>query len=544
MKKKRWIFASIMLVLLVAAGVGFALYENSLVYKICYVEAGVEVSAQDFLKRPDAEAYFSEGEERMDVHVPGSYEVKIKTGFFAHRSTLHVTDTVAPVAQGCRVELTLGETCEIADFIAQYQDATEVVFSYRNGAPDFGQIGEQNVSVQLADLGGNLTLMESTLYISPTIKEITMEAGGAFPTANDLRLVEGEAELVTDMTTIDASTVGDHEIVTRVDGILGKTILHIMDTVPPTGTAKDVESFCYVTRHAEDFVENIQDVTQVTATFESEPDITLQGEQTVSILLTDEGGNTAHLSARLTLKEDLDTPVIKGAKDLTVYQGMSVSYKNGVSVTDDCMEDLEFVVDNSQVDLNTPGDYPLSYRATDAAGHTTQMEVTVHVLEQKYDINEVNELADAVLDEIFTENMTQYEKCEAIYNWVTRNVMYTDHSDKGNWVQGAWEGLAKKQGDCYVFFATSKELLTRAGIENMDIEKIPTSRMHYWNLVNLGTGWYHFDTTPRVSDHPRIFLWTEDELMAYSAIHYRAFNYDHSLYPQVNNIPYEESVAE
>ena len=32
--------------------------------------------------------------------------------------------------------------------------------------------------------------------------------------------------------------------------------------------------------------------------------------------------------------------------------------------------------------------------------------------------------------------------------------------------------------------------------------------------------------------------------MAYSAIHYRAFNYDHSLYPEVSNVPYEQSVAE
>ena len=32
--------------------------------------------------------------------------------------------------------------------------------------------------------------------------------------------------------------------------------------------------------------------------------------------------------------------------------------------------------------------------------------------------------------------------------------------------------------------------------------------------------------------------------MAYSAIHYRAFNYDHSLYPEVSNVPYEQSVAQ
>lgn len=544
-RKKKWLVLVLLVVFLGAAGAAFGIYENSLVYGTCYVEAGVEVTPQDFLKRPDAEAAFAEDSEPVDIHVPGSYTVKIKTGLFAHKSILYVTDTTAPIAQGQQVELTLGETCGVTDFVPQVSDATEVTFSYRDGEPDFTKIGEQPVPIYVTDAGNNVTEVSASLYISPAVKELTIEAGGGFPAIRDFMLVQGEAKFITDMeATIDATAVGDYEILTEVDGVQGKTVLHIVDTIPPVGTARDVESFCNVTRHAEDFVESVQDMTQVSASFVTEPDLTKVGEQEVRILLTDEGGNTAQLTAKLTLQEDVDTPVITGAKDLTVYQGMSVSYKTGVTVTDDCMEDLQLLVDNSQVDLKTPGDYPLTYTATDAGGHSTQVQVTVHVLKQDYDINEVDRLADEVLAQIITQDMTQYDKCQAIYNWVVRNIGYIDYSDKGNWVQGAWEGLVKKQGDCYVYFATSKELLTRAGIENLDIEKIPTTRRHYWNLVNLGTGWYHFDTTPRVSDHPRIFLWTEDELMAYSAIHYRAFNYDHSLYPEVSNVPYEQSVAE
>ena len=81
---------------------------------------------------------------------------------------------------------------------------------------------------------------------------------------------------------------------------------------------------------------------------------------------------------------------------------------------------------------------------------------------------------------------------------------------------------------------SAKELLTRAGIPNEDIQKIPRSHHHFWNLVDVGTGWLHFDTTPRVSDHPNIFLWTDEELMEYSGRHYGSHNYDRSLYPEVN----------
>ena len=67
----------------------------------------------------------------------------------------------------------------------------------------------------------------------------------------------------------------------------------------------------------------------------------------------------------------------------------------------------------------------------------------------------------------------------------------------------------------------------------MDIEKIPAKTRHYWNLVDIGEGWYHFDTTPR-KDRPTIFMWDEARMMDYSQNHNLSHNYDHSLYPVVN----------
>ena len=146
---------------------------------------------------------------------------------------------------------------------------------------------------------------------------------------------------------------------------------------------------------------------------------------------------------------------------------------------------------------------------------------------------QIDELADAVLAKIITEDMTPMEKVQAIFNYIRGHVGYINHSEKDDWIRAAYEGLAEGQGDCYVFACTSKQLLTRAGITNMDIAKIPAKTSHYWNLVDVGEGWYHLDTTPR-PDHPTIFLWTDEEMMAYSAWHYNAYNYDRSLYPEIN----------
>ena len=82
----------------------------------------------------------------------------------------------------------------------------------------------------------------------------------------------------------------------------------------------------------------------------------------------------------------------------------------------------------------------------------------------------------------------------------------------------------------------AKAMLTRAGITNMDIERIPAGNsLHYWNLVDIGDGhgWYHFDTTPRVDGNPTILLWTDAQMMEYSQAHGNCFNYDRAVYPAI-----------
>ena len=99
-------------------------------------------------------------------------------------------------------------------------------------------------------------------------------------------------------------------------------------------------------------------------------------------------------------------------------------------------------------------------------------------------------------------------------------------------MRGAYEGLLKKEGDCFVYAATAKELLTIAGIPNIDIVKSTKNPSHYWNLVYIEDGWYHFDTTPR-KDKSEFFLLTDAELEDYSSKHRNTHCFDRSLYPEI-----------
>ncbi len=509
--------------------VGGCFYLDSLTYKVCYAEAGVEVQAQDFFKNPTPDAVFAENSPEFDIHAPGEYKVRVRSGLFSHECTLCIRDTIAPRATVNAIELGYGQICRPEDFVSDIQDATTVSVIFE-AAPDFAQWGEQTVTVLLSDRGGNVVRLETTLFITPVLAELQWDVGEAVPTADDFTLAGIEKKLLT--TDIDTSKPSRQVVNIEVDGVTYNSILNIVDTVPPVVDVQNLIRFTNTPIAAEDFLVSAWDVTAVTAAFVEEPDVTAAGSQEVDLVFTDESGNATKVSAVLTLEEDTEPPVITGARDITYVMGTSISYKKNITVSDNSGEELSLDVDNSQVNLEAEGVYPVTYSATDYSGNTATVTVNVTVMPMTYDVNEVYGYADAVLASIFTEGMTQYEKLQAIYNYVKGNVGYISHSDKGDWVKAAYEGFVKKQGDCYVFACTTKVLLDRAGITNMDIEKIPAKTMHYWNLVDIGEGWHHLDTTPR-TDHPVIFYWTEAELMEYSAKHHNSHNYDHELYPEV-----------
>lgn len=508
----------------------FWLYLGSQVYKVCRVEAGVTVSPSDFMKNGDTKAVFVGGENSFDITKPDKYTVRVKSGMFIHKCTLIVEDTIAPKAEAVQVTVEKGDTCKADAFVENIQDATQVTVSYVK-EPDFSKYGNQTVQVALTDEGKNRTIVNATLVVSKIKGSVTVEVGSKAPTVQAFA-GSANASFITDVQAIDYSQVGEHEVSLKVDGETYASVLRVVDTVPPKVQMKDVESFLLYHLDPMAFVLNVEDATEVTAAYKNEPDWNKTGSQKVEIVLTDRGNNEVVREANLTLKQDTEKPKIKGAKDLKAFVGDSVAYRKNVSVEDNC-PDCELTVDTSKVDLNTEGTYDVIYTAKDLAGNTDSVTVKLTVAKREYDLDTVNELADEILAKILKPEMTDKEKLRAIYNYNLTHIGYINDSEKDDYVKAAYQGLKEGRGDCFVYASAAKVLLTRAGITNMDIEKIPAATLHYWNLVDIGDGWYHFDTTPR-KDHPTIFMWTDEQLMDYSEKHNKSHNYDHSLYPEVN----------
>ena len=220
---------------------------------------------------------------------------------------------------------------------------------------------------------------------------------------------------------------------------------------------------------------------------------------------------------------DKTPPVVKAA-DMEVFAGDSVSYKKNVIVTDNEDENPKIVVDSSKVDLQTPGKYPVVYTVTDKAGNKTELKITITVKKKPpVDMASVEKYNDKrakeILAEITDSSMNTMQKAFAIYCWAKSSIIYIGDSDKSNYKVAAKEGFENMAGDCYTYYAVSKVLLEKiGGVQIYDMVKLRESSAdsrHFWMLINIGSGWYHFDSTPYKDGYDYFFMVTQAELDAW-----------------------------
>ena len=273
---------------------------------------------------------------------------------------------------------------------------------------------------------------------------------------------------------------------------------------------------------AQDFVSKLPEGADIR--FAKEYTYPNLGSYLLDLIVTDaRGRETAH-RAQLTLIVDEEPPVIHGADDISVYLNDGISYRNGVTVSDNCNGAVKLDIDSSAVDITKEGSYPVTYTATDAAGNRTVVEITVYVWKEAVSEDMLFAELDKLIAERITAGASVEKQVRDVYRYVYNNIDYVSDSDKSDWVRAAYEGIRTGRGDCFTYFALSKAFFVRLGIENKDIKRtegIVTER-HYWNLVNIGTAtsprWYHFDACQiKDATHSGCLL-TDLQLAAFSSI--------------------------
>lgn len=386
------------------------------------------------------------------------------------------------------------------------------------------------------------TLIAAIIFLISLISggsaNLTIEAGSPLPDPSFFfNGEENDVTYLSDTSKIDTSVPGEYKVELSRGGRKVSATLIVQDTKAPTATAANVTVMNGASVKAEDFVQDIQDATAVSVAFEKTPDTATDGEQQVTIVLTDAAGNETKITATLKVVGDTTAPQITGVKNIVTYAGDAVAYRNGITATDDIDTNPKLDIDSSAVDLSTPGTYTVIYTATDAAGNTTRQEATVEVLVKQANhvpVETIYARVDAILAQFITEDMTDLEKAAAVYVWTHRgdHLIYGSAPDRTDYLQTAYEFLDTKKGDCFWFFAIQKLMFERLGIPTIDVKKVKNfegDSNHYWLLVSVDQGktYYHFDNVWS----RQLFLVTDAKLNSFSKACNNCFNRDQSLYP-------------
>lgn len=271
------------------------------------------------------------------------------------------------------------------------------------------------------------------------------------------------------------------------------------DRKAPVVTVHDAVSANGKTYRIDEFVDSIEDISSVEMEYINQPDFTKDGFQDIVIRFTDEAGNYVDKTLKLEVFHDTDAPVIYGEDEIFVYWNDTISYKSFVEVYDDMDEEVALDIDNSKVDVTKIGDYDVIYTATDSVGNSSTHVMTIHVMEpdtDEYYLMRANELCDAIIAAIITDDMDDLHKVWAVYNYV-REIPYVPTEYTRNYIREGYKMLSEYRGDCYGSYASVRLLLDRLGIQNIPIQTDENITRHFWNMVSLdgGTTWYHVDAT-------------------------------------------------
>ncbi|NLJ97342.1 MAG: DUF5011 domain-containing protein [Clostridiales bacterium] len=535
-RRKRKIQIAIMMLSLVSLGivVGLSYMEaNPMIAKAVTIEAGTPtVDVNRFMLKDAKSVSFVTDINKLDLNMPGVYEIQIQVNGRVHASNLEIVDTIAPRADSVEVIALKDERVRALDFVDNIVDATDVKVSFID-EPDTSTPGEKVVKIAVVDSGKNHIVVESKLTVLDVKSSVKVEAGGVLDVkpADFVDNNNIEVKILSDISGLDISKPTEHPVSIEVDGRILNSYIHVVDTTPPTATPVNVEVWLGESLPPSSFVKDIKDISHTEIFFATETKFDEVGSHEIGIIIEDIYGNKSEIKSILKVKADTEPPVFSGIVDKTVIEGETISYKKGVSVRDNKDKDVTYQIDSSKVNLNKVGTYTVTYTAKDSSGNKAVKTATITVRPFVVTEEMLYDKVDPIIAKITKANMSKREIAYEIYKWVKANVGYTGSSNKDDWKKEAYNGLEKGRGDCFTFYAVAEALLTRAGIDNMRVTRVGGKTRHYWNLINCGDGWYHFDTCPN-KDKMETFMLTDAEVEAYTKKRgNNYYNFDKSLYP-------------
>lgn len=163
----------------------------------------------------------------------------------------------------------------------------------------------------------------------------------------------------------------------------GKTYtirVEVADRKAPDLKVRNVDAGLNEEVDAESFVESCTDASRFTISI-ANPDALryATGSREVQVQATDEYGNTVIKTARLRRFNDTIPPISADTPATRTFMVSEEFVPQEFSFTEGSAEDYRIEVENSGLDMNTPGNYTVRYRFWDPQGHMTTFTETIVV---------------------------------------------------------------------------------------------------------------------------------------------------------------------
>lgn len=470
------------------------------------------------------------------VDKPGTYYVTVEIDGKNYKTKLIAVDKTAPVVVGRDAEITYADienkkALMPNDFVYSFEDAADVSMYFLD-TPDYAGKSETDVNIAISDVSGNTTIISRKLYV---VEHKGMDVALYSGAVTDNVLTAGIDGVKVSLVSgsVDTNKLGRYPVVVNVDGEERNICINVVDPDAPSANAVAVVLDSKKDIVPEMFVADVSDTSKVKLEFENDIDTINRGIQMVRVKLTDEGGNYSYINTTLNILYDAIKPEITGVASVTTYIRQKPDYLLGVSAVDDVDGILNITVDDSKVNYETPGIYQVTYKASDNSGNVITQNANVEVMNVTREL--VDSMVDDILKDLVNESMTMKEKAWACYVYIQDNVRYINQADQSSTAKAAYDGLTLGVGDCFTFASLVEVFFERIGAETVFVKRHNGVYNHYWELCNLGTGWYHVDATPRNSVF-KCFMKTDAELQAESSTYWI---YDKTLYPEVATSIYE-----
>lgn len=202
-----------------------------------------------------------------------------------------------------------------------------------------------------------------------------------------------------------------------------------------------------------------------------------------------EGYNKAEVNSRQDIINSIYYLINSGATYSERYCGKEYTecYNDMTSISSDT--DLLSVLNNFVHPFNSFDSITFNY-------DNNIIQITINHAYTPEEINQINTIADKIIADNITDNMTSKDKIKAIHDHIINNTDYDqlktknieDTTYKSNTAYGV---LVEKYGICSGYSDTMAIFLNKLNIINYKI----SNDQHIWNLVFLDGQWYHLDLT-------------------------------------------------